>query len=53
MVELLVGKRIYNLLKGTFPPALREDFPSLALLNEIKDRNLKVLVGKMLIKKET
>ena len=37
-LELLVGKRIYDLVKGMLAPALIEGFPSSALSNEIKDK---------------
>ena len=35
-LELLVGKRINDVLKGVLAPALRPDFSSKSLLNEIK-----------------
>jgi serine/threonine protein kinase len=36
-LELLLGKRINKLIKGINPPALRKDFPSDELLDQIKD----------------
>ena len=36
-LELLLGKRITDLVKGMNPPALRKDFPSDELLDQIKN----------------
>ncbi len=49
-LEMLLGKRIIDLVKGKLPPAFRPDFPTEGLLNEIKDENLRNLVKKMLEK---
>jgi serine/threonine protein kinase len=48
--EVLLGKRIVDMVKGKLPPAFRPEFPSEALLNEIEDENLRNLVKKMLEK---
>ena len=34
-LEMLLGERIYNLVKGMEPPSKRADFPSKTLLNRI------------------
>ena len=49
-LELLLGKRIIDLVKGKLPPAFRPDFPPEGLLNEIQDDNLRELLRKMLEK---
>ena len=46
--ELLVGKRIMQVLDSRKPPALREDFPSEGFLKEIEDEKFRELVRKML-----
>lgn len=50
-LELLLGKRITQMIKGILQPAGREDFPSEGMLSQIKDQELKDIVKKMLIKK--
>jgi serine/threonine protein kinase len=50
-LELLVGKRIYDMVKGMLAPSLIENFPSEALLNQIKDKEMRELVELMLKKK--
>jgi serine/threonine protein kinase len=35
-LELLLGKKIKDLVKGKIPPGFREDFPSDALLHQIE-----------------
>lgn len=50
-LELLVGRKISSMFKGILAPALRENFPSESLLNEIKDERIRELVHKMLSKK--
>ena len=44
VLELLVGKRITELVKGMVSPSLIEGFPSEALLNQIKDKEMRALV---------
>jgi hypothetical protein len=46
-----MGQRIFKLIKGTLPPGVRGDFPSQNLLEMIKDKELRELVKKMLMKK--
>jgi serine/threonine protein kinase len=50
-LELLLGKRIWQLITGKLQPAGREDFPSKSMLSEIKEKDMRDLVEKMLIKK--
>ena len=50
-LELLLGKRIRQMIKGTLQPGARADFPSEALLGEIKDEKMRNLVQKMLKQK--
>jgi serine/threonine protein kinase len=50
-LELLLGKRINQMIKGILQPAGREDFPSESMLSEIKDKELRDLVRNMLRKK--
>jgi serine/threonine protein kinase len=50
-LELLLGQRIFKLLKGTIQPGLRGYFPSQSLLDQIKDDEMRELVKKMLMKK--
>ena len=40
-LEMLSGKRITDVVKGFLPPSMREGFPSEAVLNEIKDEDLR------------
>ena len=48
--EMLSGKRINQVIKGLLAPSVREGFPSDAILNEIKEEDLRELVRKMLVK---
>ena len=50
-LELLLGKRIRQMIKGTLQPGARADFPSEALLGDIKDEQMRNLVQKMLKQK--
>ena len=47
-LELLLGKRIFKIVEGV--PSLKEGFPSESLFNEIKDKDLRLLVQMMLKK---
>ena len=51
ILELLSGQRINKMVEGMMAPSLRDDFPSQALLNKIKEKDLRNLVEKMLKKK--
>lgn len=51
MLELLVGKRIYDLVEGMLAPSLVEGFPFPALLSQIKDKEMRELLQIMLKKK--
>ncbi len=51
ILELSLGQRIFNLIKGTIQPGARKDFPPQSLLEEIKDIDLRNLVKKTLMKK--
>ena len=48
--EMLSGKRINQVIKGLLAPSVREGFPSDAILDEIKEGDLRKLVKKMLVK---
>ena len=48
--EMLSGKRINQVIKGLLAPSVREGFPSDAILDEIKEEDLRELVRKMLVK---
>jgi novel protein kinase C delta type len=51
IMELLLGERIFNMVKGTMPPGARGDFPEQSLLEKIKDNDLRDVVKKMLMKR--
>jgi serine/threonine protein kinase len=48
--EMLSGKRINQVVKGLIAPSIREGFPSAAILDEVKEEDLRELVRKMLAK---
>jgi hypothetical protein len=47
---MLSGKRINQVVKGMIAPSIREGFPSAAILDEVKEEDLRELVRKMLAK---
>ena len=49
-VELLLGQRIYELIEGKNPPGSIADFPSQKMLEEIKEKELRDVMKKMLMK---
>jgi serine/threonine protein kinase len=51
LYELLLGQRIFKLIKGTLPPGIKADFPPQSFFEEIKDKELRDVVKKMLMKK--
>jgi serine/threonine protein kinase len=48
--ELLLGKRIYEMIEGDKIPYLRKEFPPKDLLNKITNKKLRRLVEQMLEK---
>jgi serine/threonine protein kinase len=52
-LEMLLGKRITDFVKGFLPPSVREDFPSEILFNQIIEEDLREMVRKMLLKQPT
>ena len=49
-IEMLLGKRIYQLIKGEEIPAKRATFPSEDLLKQIADDKMRKMVREMLKK---
>lgn len=49
-MELVIGKRIYELIKGEEVPSKRQNFPNKELLGQIKNEKTKNLIQKMLRK---